>query len=53
MVEPVVNQGGRAICNLSSIHGLQGAPEHSAYAPTKGAMAACIRSLAVEFGLEV
>ena len=50
MVEPMVNQGMGAICNLSSIHGLQGAPEHSAYAATKGAIAACTRALAVELG---
>jgi len=50
IVEPMVIQGGGAICNLSSIHGLQGAPEHSAYAATKGAIAACTRSLAVELG---
>ena len=50
MVEPMVDQGMGAICNLSSIHGLQGAPEHSAYAATKGAIAACTRSLAVELG---
>jgi NAD(P)-dependent dehydrogenase (short-subunit alcohol dehydrogenase family) len=50
MVEPMVKQGGGSICNLSSIHGLQGAPEHSAYAATKGAIAACTRSLAVELG---
>jgi NAD(P)-dependent dehydrogenase (short-subunit alcohol dehydrogenase family) len=52
MVEPMVNQGLGAICNLSSIHGLQGAPEHSAYAATKGAIAACTRSLAVELGFQ-
>ena len=50
MVEPMVNQGFGAICNLLSIHGLQGAPEYSAYAATKGAIAACTRSLAVELG---
>jgi NAD(P)-dependent dehydrogenase (short-subunit alcohol dehydrogenase family) len=50
IVEPMVKQGMGAICNLSSIHGLQGAPEHSAYAATKGAIAACTRSLAVELG---
>jgi NAD(P)-dependent dehydrogenase (short-subunit alcohol dehydrogenase family) len=50
MVEQMVNQGVGAICNLSSIHGLQGAPEHSAYAATKGAIAAWTRSLAVELG---
>ncbi|MBN2311707.1 MAG: glucose 1-dehydrogenase [Candidatus Hydrogenedentes bacterium] len=37
-----------AICNLTSIHGVQGAPEHSVYAGTKGAIIAYTRSLAVE-----
>ena len=40
--------GGGAICNISSIHGLQGAPEHSAYAATKGAIIAHTRALGVE-----
>lgn len=46
----MIQHGGGAICNLSSIHGLQGAPEHSAYAGTKGAIIASSRSLAVELG---
>jgi NAD(P)-dependent dehydrogenase (short-subunit alcohol dehydrogenase family) len=41
------NAGG-AICNISSIHGVAGAPEHSLYAATKGAIIAYTRSLAVE-----
>jgi NAD(P)-dependent dehydrogenase (short-subunit alcohol dehydrogenase family) len=49
-VEPMLKQGSGAICNLSSIHGLQGAPEYSAYAATKGAIIACTRALAVELG---
>lgn len=44
----MIQNGGGAICNLSSIHGLQGAPEHSAYAATKGAIIAGTRALAVE-----
>jgi NAD(P)-dependent dehydrogenase (short-subunit alcohol dehydrogenase family) len=44
----MVRHGGGAICNLSSIHGLQGAPEHSAYAATKGAIIASTRALGVE-----
>jgi NAD(P)-dependent dehydrogenase (short-subunit alcohol dehydrogenase family) len=40
--------GGGAICNITSIHGVQGAPEHSVYAGTKGAIIAYTRSLAVE-----
>ena len=41
-------RGGGAVCNLTSIHGVQGAPEHSVYAGTKGAIVAYTRSLAVE-----
>jgi NAD(P)-dependent dehydrogenase (short-subunit alcohol dehydrogenase family) len=37
-----------AICNITSIHGVSGAPEHSVYAGTKGAIIAYTRSLAVE-----
>jgi NAD(P)-dependent dehydrogenase (short-subunit alcohol dehydrogenase family) len=50
LCEPMVKQGTGSICNLASIHGLQGAPEHSAYAATKGAIIACTRALAVELG---
>jgi NAD(P)-dependent dehydrogenase (short-subunit alcohol dehydrogenase family) len=50
LCEPMVKQGSGSICNLASIHGLQGAPEHSAYAATKGATIACTRALAVELG---
>ena len=48
IVENMLQHGGGTICNLSSIHGLQGAPEHSAYAATKGAIIAHTRALAVE-----
>ncbi|MBC8871487.1 MAG: glucose 1-dehydrogenase [Planctomycetes bacterium] len=41
-------RGGGAVCNLTSVHGLQGAPEHSVYAGTKGAIIAHTRALAVE-----
>ena len=41
-------QGGGAICNITSIHGLQGAREHSVYAGTKGAIIAYTRALAIE-----
>ncbi len=44
----MLQHGGGAICNLTSIHGLQGAPEHSVYAGTKGAIIAQTRTLAVE-----
>jgi NAD(P)-dependent dehydrogenase (short-subunit alcohol dehydrogenase family) len=48
IVREMEAKGGGAICNLTSIHGLQGAPEHSVYAGTKGAIIAYTRSLAVE-----
>lgn len=44
----MLQHGGGAVCNLTSIHGLQGAPEHSVYAGTKGAIIAMTRTLAVE-----
>lgn len=40
--------GGGAICNIASVHGQQGAPEHAVYAGTKGAVIASTRALAVE-----
>lgn len=48
IVRDMLPRGGGAICNLTSIHALQGAPEHSVYAGTKGAIVACTRALAVE-----
>jgi NAD(P)-dependent dehydrogenase (short-subunit alcohol dehydrogenase family) len=48
IVKNMLEHEGGAICNLSSIHGLQGAPEHSAYAATKGAIIAYTRALGVE-----
>ena len=48
IAEQMLKQGSGSICYLSSIHGLQGAPEHSAYAATKGAILSCMRSLAME-----
>ena len=50
LTEPMFKQGSGSVCNLASIHGLQGAPEHSAYAATKGAIVAQTRALAVEIG---
>lgn len=40
--------GGGTVCNLTSIHGLSGAPEHSVYAATKGAIIAYTRTLGIE-----
>lgn len=48
VVRDMLTHGGGAICNITSIHGLSGAPEHSVYAGTKGAIIAYTRSLAVE-----
>jgi NAD(P)-dependent dehydrogenase (short-subunit alcohol dehydrogenase family) len=50
LTEPMLQQGSGSVCSLASIHGLQGAPEHSAYAATKGAIVAYTRALAVELG---
>ena len=48
IAERMIADGGGAVCNITSIHGLQGAPEHSLYAGTKGAIIAYTRALAVE-----
>ena len=48
VVKDMLTHGGGAICNITSIHGVSGAPEHSVYAGTKGAIIAYTRSLAVE-----
>jgi len=47
IVANMLGRGG-AIINITSIHGLSGAPEHSVYAGTKGAIIAYTRALAVE-----
>ncbi len=48
VVEDMLQHGGGGICNITSIHGVQGAPEHTIYAATKGAIIAYTRTLAVE-----
>jgi NAD(P)-dependent dehydrogenase (short-subunit alcohol dehydrogenase family) len=48
IVEGMLQRGGGVICNMSSVHGLQGVPDHSVYAATKGAILAYTRSLAME-----
>jgi NAD(P)-dependent dehydrogenase (short-subunit alcohol dehydrogenase family) len=48
VVKDMLSHGGGTICNITSIHGVSGAPEHSVYAGTKGAIIAYTRSLAVE-----
>jgi NAD(P)-dependent dehydrogenase (short-subunit alcohol dehydrogenase family) len=44
----MVGSRGGAVCNLTSIHGVSGARDHSVYAATKGAIIAYTRSLAME-----
>jgi len=44
----MVDHGGGAIVNLTSIHGLAGAPEHTVYSATKGAIIAFTRTLGIE-----
>ena len=44
----MLKHGGGAVCNVTSIHGVSGAPEHSVYAGSKGAIIAYTRSLSVE-----
>jgi NAD(P)-dependent dehydrogenase (short-subunit alcohol dehydrogenase family) len=48
VAEDMLTHGGGAVCNLTSVHGISGAPEHSVYAGTKGAIIAFTRSLGVE-----
>ena len=48
VAEDMLKHGGGAVCNITSIHGLQGAPEHTVYAGTKGAIIAYTRTLSVE-----
>jgi NAD(P)-dependent dehydrogenase (short-subunit alcohol dehydrogenase family) len=48
IVADMLDHGGGAVCNMTSVHGVAGAPEHSVYAGTKGAIIAYTRALAVE-----
>src|SRR6202012_2848959 len=48
LVPGMIAAGGGAICNLTSVHGFQGVPEHAVYAGTKGAIIAYTRALAIE-----
>jgi NAD(P)-dependent dehydrogenase (short-subunit alcohol dehydrogenase family) len=49
IVEALLERGEPGVvCNVSSIHALQGVPEHSLYAATKGAILSYTRALAVE-----
>jgi NAD(P)-dependent dehydrogenase (short-subunit alcohol dehydrogenase family) len=47
-VPHMLERGGGAILNISSIHGAAGYPQHVAYAATKGAVVAFTRTLAIE-----
>jgi NAD(P)-dependent dehydrogenase (short-subunit alcohol dehydrogenase family) len=48
VVQHMLNNGRGAVVNLTSIHGVQGAPEHAVYAATKGAIIAFTRTLGIE-----
>lgn len=48
IVQHMQDHGGGTICNLTSVHGFQGATEHSVYAATKGAIIAYTRTLGIE-----
>jgi len=41
-------EGGGSIINISSVHGVDGAPLNTAYAATKGGIIGCTRALAAE-----
>jgi 3-oxoacyl-[acyl-carrier protein] reductase len=44
----VGRKGEGTVCNITSIHGLSGAPEHAIYAGTKGAIVAQTRTIGIE-----
>ena len=48
IADDMLKHGGGAVVNVTSIHGVSGAPEHSVYAGSKGAIIAYTRTLAVE-----
>lgn len=48
LARQMIDNGGGAVCNISSVHGVSGGPGYSAYAATKGAVVAFTRALAVE-----
>jgi glucose 1-dehydrogenase/3-oxoacyl-[acyl-carrier protein] reductase len=51
-VQEMTRSGGGNIVNITSVHGHDGAPNHAAYAATKGAIIAFTRSLAIELALQ-
>ena len=44
----MLERGGGSVINLTSVHGYAGAPNHTAYGATKGAITAFTRQLAIE-----
>jgi NAD(P)-dependent dehydrogenase (short-subunit alcohol dehydrogenase family) len=48
IAQDMLKHGGGAVCNITSVHGVSGAPEHSVYAGSKGAIIACTRTLGIE-----
>ena len=48
VAEDMLKHGGGAVVNVTSIHGVSGAPEHTVYAGSKGAIIAYTRTLGVE-----
>lgn len=48
VVPSMVQSGGGAVINMTSIHALGGLPDHSVYAGTKGSIVAFTRQLAIE-----
>jgi NAD(P)-dependent dehydrogenase (short-subunit alcohol dehydrogenase family) len=44
----VGRQGAGTVCNIASIHGMSGAPEHAIYAGTKGAIISQTRTIGIE-----
>jgi NAD(P)-dependent dehydrogenase (short-subunit alcohol dehydrogenase family) len=48
LVPGMLEAGAGAVCNIASVHALQGVPEHAVYAATKGAIVAYTRALGIE-----
>jgi len=50
LVPSMIERGGGAVVNVSSVSGVIGTPRRAAYAASKGALDAMTRSLAIELG---